>query len=298
MQRHPPGALDGRAAGNTMLGHRIGALSSGTRVMALRIAIAGLASFACALMLSVTIPPGQANAQQDTKLNQAAHVYVFTGFGGAGASYIDGVADKVIERNIPTTVATPHEVPSVAASAIERYKSGRLRSIVIVGYSLGGGAALTMAAELGQANVPVQLVLTVDPVGVPEVSPNIRRLINYYVPIGVSGPIPRPANFRGILENIAEQDSNPLGHFLIAFARERELIDLVAAAAAAPAAAATPAPKTTGTAKQPVTKAAKTTGTTAAKTTGTTAAKTTGTTAAKTTGATAAKTTGTTQPER
>jgi pimeloyl-ACP methyl ester carboxylesterase len=260
--------------------------------MALRIAIAGLASFACALLLSVTVPSGQANAQQDTKLNQAAHVYVFTGFGGAGRSYIDGVADKVRQRRMPTTVSSPGEVSSVAASAIERYKSGRLRSIVIVGYSLGGGAAMQMAAELGRANVPVQLVLTVDPVGVPEVSPNIRRLINYYViPIGVSGPIPRPAHFRGILENIAEQDANPLGHFMIAFTRERELIDLVAAAAA-PAAAATPAAKMTGTS------AAKTTGTSAAKTTGTSAAKTTGTTAAKTSGTTAAKTTGTTRPER
>src|SRR5262245_16825617 len=215
--------------------------------MALRTAIAGLASFACALLLSVTVPSGQANAQQDTKLNQAAHVYVFTGFGGAGRSYIDGVADKVRQRRMPTTVSSPGDMSSVAASAIERYKSGRLRSIIILGYSMGGGAAMQMAAELGRANVPVQLVLTVDPVSVPELSPNIRRLINYYIPNGISGPIPRPNNFRGTLQNIAERDLS-LNHFSIATARERDLINLVAAAAA-PAAALTPAAKTTGTAQ-------------------------------------------------
>ena len=224
----------------------------GPPVMALRITIAGLLSFACALVLSVIVPSGQAKAQQEPKLNPAAHVYVFTGFGGAGRSYIDGVADKVRQRRMPTTVSSPGDMSSVAASAIERYKSGRLRSIVIVGYSMGGGAAMKMAAELGQANVPVQLVLTVDPVSVPDLSPNVRRLINYYVPDGVSGPIPRPKNFRGTLQNIAERDRS-LGHFSIATARERDLINLVAAAAAPPAAPTPAAPASaanaTGTAQ-------------------------------------------------
>jgi hypothetical protein len=96
---------------------------------------------------------------------------------------------------------------------------------------MGGGAAMNMAAQLGRAHVPVQLVLTVDPVGVPEVSANIRQLVNYYVPHGVSGPIPRTKSFHGILRNVEEKNWEPLGHFSIATARERELINLVTSVA-------------------------------------------------------------------
>jgi pimeloyl-ACP methyl ester carboxylesterase len=56
-------------------------------------------------------------------------------------------------------------VHTVAQQAIEQYKSGRLRTIMIVGHSLGGSAASWMAAELGQAGVPVQLVVMLRPGG-------------------------------------------------------------------------------------------------------------------------------------
>jgi hypothetical protein len=36
-----------------------------------------------------------------------------------------------------------------------------------------------MAAELGQAGVPVQLVVTLDPVGGSQVSSNVRRSVNF-----------------------------------------------------------------------------------------------------------------------
>lgn len=49
---------------------------------------------------------------------------------------------------------------------------------MIVGHSLGGDAAVAMAAELGRAGVPVQLVATLDPVGGSEVSSNVRRSVN------------------------------------------------------------------------------------------------------------------------
>lgn len=49
---------------------------------------------------------------------------------------------------------------------------------MIVGHSLGGGAARAMAAELGKAHVPVKLLVTLDPVGEQDVSKNVRRSVN------------------------------------------------------------------------------------------------------------------------
>ena len=75
-------------------------------------------------------------------------------------------------------VPTPVPPPTLAQQAIAQYKSGQLRTIMIVGHSLGGAAASAMAAELGQAGVPVQLVVMLDPVGGSEVSSNVRRSVN------------------------------------------------------------------------------------------------------------------------
>ncbi|MGB8895180.1 MAG: alpha/beta fold hydrolase [Pseudolabrys sp.] len=85
---------------------------------------------------------------------------------------------KIRRRGILTTVANYGDWPALAQDAIQRYKNGRLRSVMIVGHSLGGGAAVAMAAELGRAGVLVQLVATLDPVGGSEVSSNVRRSVN------------------------------------------------------------------------------------------------------------------------
>jgi pimeloyl-ACP methyl ester carboxylesterase len=86
---------------------------------------------------------------------------------------------RIGRRGIPTTVRNYGDWPALAQEAIQQYNSGRLRSIMIVGHSLGGGAAVDMAAELGRAGVPVQLVVTLDPVGGSQVSSNVRRSVNF-----------------------------------------------------------------------------------------------------------------------
>ena len=48
---------------------------------------------------------------------------------------------------------------------------------MIVGHSLGGGAAREMAAELKEAGVPVKLLVALDPVGGPDVSSNVHRSV-------------------------------------------------------------------------------------------------------------------------
>jgi len=92
---------------------------------------------------------------------------------------------RIGRRGIPTTIRNYGDWPALALEAIEQYKSGRLSSIMIVGHSLGGSAAVDMAAELGRAGVPVQLVVTLDPVGGgSQVSSNVRRSVNFR-PTGV-----------------------------------------------------------------------------------------------------------------
>lgn len=107
-----------------------------------------------------------------------SHLYVLLGLGNNSPG-LSEFGSRMARRGIPTTVRNHADWAALAQEAIRQYQSGRLRSIMIIGHSLGGSAAVQMAAELGRANVPVQLVVTLDPVGASQISSNVRRSVNF-----------------------------------------------------------------------------------------------------------------------
>jgi pimeloyl-ACP methyl ester carboxylesterase len=98
------------------------------------------------------------------------------GLGGMSPGLSD-FGDRIGHRGVPTTVGSYLQWGEFAHEAIHEYKSGCVSSIMIVGHSLGGGAARVMAAELAEAHVPVKLLVTLDPVGDTETSSNVRRSV-------------------------------------------------------------------------------------------------------------------------
>ena len=189
-----------------------------SRATASRTGFGWLASLAVALTIGVT---PAATAQSN------AHVYVLTGLLNMSPG-LEALAEKIRRNGIPATVNNHNLWSSLASEAIAQYKSGKLRSIVIVGHSMGGGAAVDMATELGQAGVPVDLVIALDPTGTTDVPSNVRRAVDYYVAGGVGSPLTRAGKARGAVQNVADPST---GHFSIIAAHERQLLGAVLAAA-------------------------------------------------------------------
>jgi pimeloyl-ACP methyl ester carboxylesterase len=138
----------------------------------------GLVLVLCAILAWSDPGYGRSGAHTGSPSRGGSHLYVLLGLdnNSPGLSEFGG---RMAQHGIPTTVRNHDDWPGLAQEAIQRYKDGRLRSIMIVGHSLGGGAAVDMAAELGQAGVPVQLVVTLDPVGGSQISSNVRRSVNF-----------------------------------------------------------------------------------------------------------------------
>jgi pimeloyl-ACP methyl ester carboxylesterase len=132
----------------------------------------GVALIVCACLAWPDPGYGRSRAQGDG----GAHLYVLLGWLNMSPG-LNEFGEKIGHRGIPTTVSNFGDWPTLAQEAIEQYKSGRLHTIYIVGHSLGGSAAKSMAAELGRAGVPVQLVVTLDPVGESEEPSNVRRSV-------------------------------------------------------------------------------------------------------------------------
>jgi len=105
-----------------------------------------------------------------------SHLYVMLGLGGMSPG-LSEFGESIGQRGIPTTVGSYIDWAVFAQEAIDDYKSGRVSSIMIVGHSLGGGAARAMAAQLAQEQVPVKLLIVLDPVGDTESAGNVQRSV-------------------------------------------------------------------------------------------------------------------------
>ena len=141
-----------------------------------RVVTTGLALVLCAILALPDPGYGRSGARTGSQSRGGSHLYVLLGLGNNSPG-LSEFGSRMAQRGISTTVRNYGDWPALAQEAIQQYKDGRLRSIMIVGHSLGGGAAVEMAAELGQAGVPVQL--TLDPVGGSQVSSNVCRSANF-----------------------------------------------------------------------------------------------------------------------
>jgi pimeloyl-ACP methyl ester carboxylesterase len=158
----------------------------------------------------------------------AAHVYLLRGLLNMSPGF-DTLAATLHSHGVPATLDSYGSWSALARDAIADYKHGRLRSIVIIGHSSGGGAALDMAATLGRAGVPVDLVVAIDPTGTTSVPANVRHTINLYVAGGVGSPLTGAAKARGAIQNLPDRAPN-VGHFSIIAAHERQVLGYVLSA--------------------------------------------------------------------
>src|SRR5690242_16830122 len=107
------------------------------------------------------------------------HVYLVRGVFNVSVG-LDELAAKLNNRGVPATVYGPMSSGSVASDAIADYKAGKVMSIILVGHSMGGGAAFSAAELLKDQKIPVALMIVLDASGGPPPA-NVRRVVNYYV---------------------------------------------------------------------------------------------------------------------
>ena len=93
----------------------------------------------------------------------SVHVYLLRGIFNVSVG-LDALAAKLGQIGIAATVYSHEEEGTVAADALAQYQAGGARAIVLVGHSLGAGAAVSVARRLGNSGVPVALMVLLDPV--------------------------------------------------------------------------------------------------------------------------------------
>jgi hypothetical protein len=144
-----------------------------------------------------------------------AHVYLLRGVLNIFSLGLDDIAAKLQAQGIPVTVINYLGWSSLANEVAADYKSGRVRTIILVGHSSGATVLPDMVARLDQLGAPVKLAIGLDSVFRTSLSGRVGRYINFYIANGNGEPVARTSRLRGTLENVDVENVPGVGHLTI-----------------------------------------------------------------------------------
>jgi hypothetical protein len=171
-------------------------------------------AIAVLLLLLVAASPASA-APNAVSAASTAHVYLLRGVLNIFSLGLDDIAAQLRARGIPVTVANFASWSSLADEAAVAYRSGRIKTIILVGHSSGATALPDMVAKLDQLGAPVTLAIGLDSVFRTKLSGRVGRYVNFYIANGNGEPVARTAQLQGKLENINVQSVPGVGHMSI-----------------------------------------------------------------------------------
>jgi hypothetical protein len=167
-------------------------------------------------LLLLALPIGDtANAAVTASGASGAHVYLLRGVLNIFSLGLDEIADKLRAQGIPVTIINYLGWSSLADEAAADYKSGRVRTIILVGHSSGATVLPDMVARLDQLGAPVKLAIGLDSVFRTSLQGRVGRYINFYIANGNGEPVARTSHLHGTLENVNVQNVPGVGHLTI-----------------------------------------------------------------------------------
>jgi hypothetical protein len=189
--------------------------SVGWSVLSCRTSRRRLYAMAVAVLLLLAIGASPTQARPSAPAASTAHVYLLRGVLNIFSLGLDDIAAQLRAQGIPVTVANFASWSSLANEAAAAYKSGRIKTIVLVGHSSGATALPDMVAKLDQLGAPVKLAIGLDSVFRTKLSGRVGRYVNFYIANGNGEPVAPTGRLQGKLENINVQNVPGVGHMSI-----------------------------------------------------------------------------------
>jgi fermentation-respiration switch protein FrsA (DUF1100 family) len=168
--------------------------------------------------------------------------YLFRGVAGLIYSRgMDSLADRIRHAGVAASVQTYLVWRGAADQAIQDYRRDPA-PIILIGHSMGGDSALSVAERLNSENIPVSLLVTYDPTRIADdVPPNVERYINIYQSSNImgGGNVVQASRFHGHYASFNLKDHTEIIHINIEKAEriQEQLARKVAELSATPAAA-------------------------------------------------------------
>ncbi len=153
----------------------------------LAVALAGAAQAACAKVNSTR--PGE--------------VYLLRGLANIFSLGLDEMGKQFTSYGMENCVFNHSVWQSLANDILERSYRGAVNyPVIIIGHSLGAGAAPQLATTLGKHGVPTAYVVMFDPVEPTRAGANVQEIINFYLPKRNDNLVRPTGDFTGKLSNV------------------------------------------------------------------------------------------------
>lgn len=121
--------------------------------------------------------------QSTSEQPRVGNAYLVRGFIGAFSSGIDELNVRIGDQGIRSHVYQEVQDVSVAEAIVKAYeKAPRREPLCLIGHSFGADDVIKIARELDKHNIPVDVLITIDPTQPPKVPKNVRVCWNYYQP--------------------------------------------------------------------------------------------------------------------
>jgi hypothetical protein len=197
--------------------------------------------------------PLKANALPSAQAAQT-HVYLMRGVLNIFSLGMDQMAYRLQAQGINASVHNHMLWSSVAADAAAAYKSGKIKTIILVGHSSGATCLPDIVASLSAQGVPVKLAIGLDSVFRTSLTGKVGRYINFYIANGAGTRVEKTKNFSGELDNVDVERVPGISHVSIdknELIQQKVIAAIDAAVASGPAVEPKP-PGAPGAAPMPV----------------------------------------------
>jgi hypothetical protein len=144
-----------------------------------------------------------------------AHVFLVRGVLNIFSLGLDQMAYRLQQQGITATVSNHMLWASIADEAAAEYKSGRIKTIILVGHSSGATCLPDIVARLDQQGVPVKLAIGLDSVFHTSLAGRVGHYINFYVANGAGTRVQQAQDFHGKLDNVDVESVPGVSHLTI-----------------------------------------------------------------------------------
>jgi hypothetical protein len=195
------------------------------------------------LLAGITAQMGPARAAP-AAAEPGAHVFLIRGVLNIFSLGMDQIAATLQQQGINATVHNHMLWASIADDAAAEYKSGRVKTIILVGHSSGATVLPDIVARLDQQGVPVKLAIGLDSVFRTALGGRVGRYINFYVANGYGTRVEQARGFQGKLENVDVETVPGVSHLSIdknLIIQQKVIAEIDAAVRSGPARAPAPA---------------------------------------------------------
>jgi hypothetical protein len=165
--------------------------------------------------LLLIVPFGAPASRAIPASANGAHVYLLRGLLNIFSLGLDDIATKLEAQGIPVTLINYVGWSSLADEIAADYRSGRVKTIIVVGHSSGATVLPDLVEKLDRLGAPVKLAIGLDSVFRTSLSGRVGRYINFYIGSGNGEPVARTKQLQGTLENVNVSNVPGVGHVTI-----------------------------------------------------------------------------------